>query len=185
MNASSRPAIPSTTWRWRGEIFLDRFAPNDHIHPIPTEAADPGRIRPPLRARAEIVLWRGRSRSRAAAVRSRADGRRPRRPHRLAVSRLSGALRRPSAGSSACPRPMSSPSCRGSRLTLPALASCREMLFEVAGAEKRAILTRLLAGENLPANRARSIGETVLLVDRAAAAGELSWPIDRANRPAR
>ena len=53
-------------------------------------------------------------------------------------------------------------------LTLPALASCREMLFEVAGAEKRAILTRVLAGENLPANRARSIGETVWLVDQAA-----------------
>ena len=53
-------------------------------------------------------------------------------------------------------------------LTLPTLASCREMLFEVAGTEKRAILTRVLAGENLPANRARSTGETVWLVDQAA-----------------
>jgi len=53
-------------------------------------------------------------------------------------------------------------------LTLPTLASCREMLFEVAGTDKRAILTRLFAAENLPANRARSIGETVWLVDRAA-----------------
>jgi 6-phosphogluconolactonase len=53
-------------------------------------------------------------------------------------------------------------------LTLPALASCREMLFEVAGADKHAILTRALAGENLPANRARSLGETIWLVDRAA-----------------
>jgi 6-phosphogluconolactonase len=53
-------------------------------------------------------------------------------------------------------------------LTLPALASCREMLFEVAGSAKRAILTRILGGENLPASRARSIGETVWLVDRAA-----------------
>ena len=53
-------------------------------------------------------------------------------------------------------------------LTLPTLASCREMLFEVAGADKRAILTRLFAGENLPANRARSAGETVWLVDREA-----------------
>jgi 6-phosphogluconolactonase/glucosamine-6-phosphate isomerase/deaminase len=42
------------------------------------------------------------------------------------------------------------------------------MLFEVAGPDKRAILTRLLAGENLPANRAQSIGETVWLVDKAA-----------------
>jgi 6-phosphogluconolactonase len=54
-------------------------------------------------------------------------------------------------------------------LTLPALSSCREMLFEVAGLEKRAILTRLFNGENLPANRARSIGgQTVWLVDKAA-----------------
>ncbi|MBR0830617.1 6-phosphogluconolactonase [Bradyrhizobium manausense] len=53
-------------------------------------------------------------------------------------------------------------------LTLPALASCREMLFEMAGPPKRAILTRLLNGENLPALRARSMGETVWLVDEAA-----------------
>ena len=53
-------------------------------------------------------------------------------------------------------------------LTLAALASCREMLFEVAGSGKRAILTRVLAGENLPANRAQSTGETIWLVDQAA-----------------
>jgi 6-phosphogluconolactonase/glucosamine-6-phosphate isomerase/deaminase len=53
-------------------------------------------------------------------------------------------------------------------LTLSALNSCREMLFEVAGADKRAILTRVLDGENLPANRAHSTGETVWLVDKDA-----------------
>lgn len=54
-------------------------------------------------------------------------------------------------------------------LTLPVLGSCREMLFELAGSEKRAILTRVLAGENLPANRAHSTaGETIWLVDEAA-----------------
>jgi len=53
-------------------------------------------------------------------------------------------------------------------LTLPALGSCREMLFEVAGPEKRAVLTRVLAGENLPANQAHSTGETIWLVDQAA-----------------
>jgi 6-phosphogluconolactonase len=42
------------------------------------------------------------------------------------------------------------------------------MLFEIAGHDKQAILTRLLNGENLPALRARSNGETVWLVDRAA-----------------
>ena len=53
-------------------------------------------------------------------------------------------------------------------LTLPVLASCREMLFEVSGPEKRAILTRVLGGENLPASRAQSNFETIWLVDRAA-----------------
>jgi 6-phosphogluconolactonase len=53
-------------------------------------------------------------------------------------------------------------------LTLPALASCHEMLFEAAGAGKRAILTRVFSGENLPAARARSNGQTVWLVDKAA-----------------
>jgi 6-phosphogluconolactonase len=53
-------------------------------------------------------------------------------------------------------------------LTLPALASCREMLFEIAGHDKQAILTRLLNGESLPAARARSNGETIWLVDQAA-----------------
>src|SRR6202007_1774889 len=33
-------------------------------------------------------------------------------------------------------------------LTLPTLSCCREMLFEVAGKDKRAILTRALSGEN-------------------------------------
>jgi 6-phosphogluconolactonase len=54
-------------------------------------------------------------------------------------------------------------------LTLPALASCREMLFELSGADKRPILTRILAGEDLPANRARAAnGETIWLCDSAA-----------------
>jgi 6-phosphogluconolactonase len=53
-------------------------------------------------------------------------------------------------------------------LTLPVLASCREMLFMLAGTDKRAILTRVLDGENLPANHARSSGETIWLADAAA-----------------
>ncbi|HEY3794797.1 MAG TPA: 6-phosphogluconolactonase [Bradyrhizobium sp.] len=53
-------------------------------------------------------------------------------------------------------------------LTLPALTSCREMLFEASGAGKRAILTRVLDGEDLPANRARSQVETIWLMDKAA-----------------
>jgi 6-phosphogluconolactonase len=53
-------------------------------------------------------------------------------------------------------------------LTFPALASTREMLFLVSGKDKRDILARVLSGEDLPGNRARSDGELAWLVDRAA-----------------
>jgi 6-phosphogluconolactonase len=54
-------------------------------------------------------------------------------------------------------------------LTFPALASTREMLFLVDGTDKRAILGRVLDGEDLPAHRAHSNGELIWLIDRAAA----------------
>jgi 6-phosphogluconolactonase len=54
-------------------------------------------------------------------------------------------------------------------LTFPALASTREMLFLVDGADKRDILRRVLAGEDLPAHHAHAQGDLVWLVDRAAA----------------
>jgi 6-phosphogluconolactonase len=54
-------------------------------------------------------------------------------------------------------------------LTLPALASAREMLFIVDGAGKRDILRRVFSGEDLPAARAHSDGALVWLLDRAAA----------------
>ncbi|WP_298955123.1 6-phosphogluconolactonase [uncultured Methylobacterium sp.] len=54
-------------------------------------------------------------------------------------------------------------------LTLPALAATRRMLFLVTGAGKVEPLARLAAGENLPAGRARAWGETVWLLDEAAA----------------
>lgn len=56
-------------------------------------------------------------------------------------------------------------------LTLPILASCREMLFEVGGSDKRAILAEVLNSEDLPASRAKSLGDTVWLVDVAAMPG--------------
>jgi 6-phosphogluconolactonase len=54
-------------------------------------------------------------------------------------------------------------------LTFPALASTRDMLFLVTGRGKREILSRILAGADLPAARAHSDGELVWLVDRDAA----------------
>jgi 6-phosphogluconolactonase len=54
-------------------------------------------------------------------------------------------------------------------LTFPTLASTREMLFLVSGPSKREILTRVLAGANLPAARAYAEGDLLWLVDRDAA----------------
>lgn len=53
-------------------------------------------------------------------------------------------------------------------LTFPALASCSEMLFLVHGAGKRGIVERVLSGEDLPAGRVRSTGETVWLMSEDA-----------------
>jgi 6-phosphogluconolactonase len=55
-------------------------------------------------------------------------------------------------------------------LTLPCLASTREMLFLVSGRDKKDILTRVIAAGDLPAARAQSAhGETIWLLDEAAA----------------
>jgi 6-phosphogluconolactonase len=54
-------------------------------------------------------------------------------------------------------------------LTLPTLASTREMLFLVSGHGKREILTRVVSGADLPAARAYADGDLVWLVDRDAA----------------
>jgi 6-phosphogluconolactonase len=54
-------------------------------------------------------------------------------------------------------------------LTLPALASTREMLFLVSGPSKRGIVSEVLAGADLPAAHAYSEGELLWLVDRDAA----------------
>jgi 6-phosphogluconolactonase len=54
-------------------------------------------------------------------------------------------------------------------LTFPALASTHEMLFLIDSADKRAILKRVLAGQDLPAHRAYADGDLVWLVISAAA----------------
>ncbi|KMO15721.1 6-phosphogluconolactonase [Methylobacterium platani] len=54
-------------------------------------------------------------------------------------------------------------------LSLTALGATPLILFLVTGQGKRAPLARLAAGENLPAGRAKARGETVWLLDEAAA----------------
>lgn len=153
------------------EIFLDRLAPADHVHPIPTNTASSDES---ARRYAKILEeFYGSPRLEAARplfdlvlMGVGPDG------HTASLFPNDPALletRRWVVGVAKAPV---EPFVPRVTITLPVLASCREMLFEVAGEEKCAILTRLLAGENLPANRARSINETVLLADHAALGGE-------------
>src|ERR1700754_4879170 len=151
-------------------IFLDRCAPAANIHPIPTATADPA---DPDRSAAlyeqELKSFYG------------ADALDQARPlfdlvlmgvgpdgHTASLFPGNAALDETARWAVGVPRANVDPFVPRVTLTLPTLASCREMLFEVAGADKRAILTRVLDGENLPANRAQSTDETIWLVDRAA-----------------
>ena len=150
--------------------FLDQCAPASNIHPIPTATADPAD--PDCSAalyEAELksfygadALDRGRPLFDLVLMGVGPDG------HTASLFPGYPELEETARWVVGVPRANVDPFVPRVSLTLPTLASCREMLFEVAGAGKRAILTRVLAGENLPAGRAASIGETVWLVDQAA-----------------
>jgi 6-phosphogluconolactonase len=148
-------------------IFLDRFAPKDHIHPFLTDVATPDQSAE--RYERELQSFYG------------ADELEPARPlfdlvlmgigpdgHTASLFPGYPAVNETKRWVVGVPQAHVEPFVPRVTLTLPALASCREMLFELAGHEKRAILARLSTDEGLPANRARSLGETVLLVDQAA-----------------
>ena len=150
--------------------FLDHCAPASNIHPIPTATADPA---DPNRSaalyEAELksfhgtdVLDRARPLFDLVLMGVGPDG------HTASLFPGYPEVEETARWVVGVPRANVEPFVPRISLTLPTLASCREMLFEVAGAGKRAILTRVLAGENLPAGRAASIGETVWLVDQAA-----------------
>jgi 6-phosphogluconolactonase len=148
-------------------IFLDACAPADSIHPIPTDLADLDQsarhyerelksyygasVLNPARPLFDVVL-----------MGVGPDG------HVASLFPDDPAIEETERWVVGVPQAHVEPLVPRVTLTLPALASCREMLFELAGAEKYGILTRVLAGEDLPANRVYSLGETVWLADKAA-----------------
>jgi len=164
------PNDPLNNMGMAREIFLDSYAPAANIHPIPTDTAGPeesarryerdlqsfygARELEPARPLFDVVL-----------MGVGPDG------HTASLFPDYPAVEETTRWVVGVPKAHVEPFVPRVTLTLPALGSCREMLFEVAGSEKRAILTRLFADEGLPANRARSTGETVLLVDQAALGG--------------
>jgi 6-phosphogluconolactonase len=153
------------------KLFLDRCAPASNIHPIPTNTANPAQAAreyetelqsfygsktlDPARPLFDLVL-----------LGVGPDG------HIASLFPQYPAIEETERWVVGVPSAHVEPFVPRVSLTLPTLNSCREMLFEVSGKDKRAILTRVLAGENLPANLAHAIGETIWLVDKAARGGE-------------
>ena len=148
-------------------IFLDACAPADNIHPIPTDLGNPDESA--LRYESELksyyyasVLNPARPLFDLVLMGVGPDG------HTASLFPGYPAAEETARWVIGVPKAHVEPFVPRVTLALPTLGSCREMLFEVAGADKRAILTRVLEGESLPAGRACALGETIWLVDKAA-----------------
>jgi 6-phosphogluconolactonase len=147
--------------------FLDQCAPAANIHPIPTDTANPDEAA--RHYERELQSFYGADELASAKplfdvvlMGVGPDG------HTASLFPDYPAIEETRRWVVGVPQAHVEPFVPRVTLTLPALGSCREMLFEIAGSEKRAILARVLRDENLPANRAQSAGETIWLVDRAA-----------------
>jgi 6-phosphogluconolactonase len=151
------------------EIFLDQCAPPSNVHAIPTDAASPDESA--RRYEDELKSFYGAVRLDSAKplfdlvlMGVGPDG------HTASLFPGDPAVDEVERWVVGVAKAHVEPFVQRVTLTLPVLASCREMLFEVSGPEKRAILTRVLGGENLPASRAQSTVATIWLVDHAAQA---------------
>jgi 6-phosphogluconolactonase len=153
--------------RMARQAFLNRCAPLVNIHPMATNAADPDETA--RRYEAELKSFYGADSLDTALplfdlvlMGVGPDG------HTASLFPDYPAVEEGERWVVGVPQAHVEPFVPRVSLTLPTLGSCREMLFEVSGADKRPILTRVLAGEDLPAGRACSSGETTWLVDAAA-----------------
>jgi len=161
------PGDPLNNMAAARRIFLNACAPVENIHPIPTDAGNPDQSA--ARYEQELKSFYGAAMLNPARplfdlvlMGVGPDG------HTASLFPGDAALQERERWVVGVAKANAEPFVPRVTLTLPVLASCREMLFQITGSTKRAILTRLLANENLPANRAQSEGETVWLADRAA-----------------
>jgi 6-phosphogluconolactonase len=149
--------------------FLDRVSvPPQNIHPIPTAANDPADAA--HRYEDELEQFYGTDRldpSRPVfdivLMGLGPDG------HTASLFPHSPALEEKQHWVVGVPKAGTEPFVPRVTLTFTALASTREMLFLVDSADKRQIVARVFAGEDLPAHRAYAQGDLVWLMIRAAA----------------
>jgi 6-phosphogluconolactonase len=150
-------------------LFLDRVgAPATNVHPMPTQTADPNDAA--RRYEAELKAFYGANHLDPArplfdlvVMGLGSDG------HIASLFPRSPALIEKERWVLGIAEAGMTPFVPRVTLTFPALASTREMLFLVDSADKAPILSRVLAGEDLPAHRAYAEGDLVWLVVRAAA----------------
>ena len=148
-------------------IFLNRCAPASNVHPIPDNSASPEQAAQQYQSALKSFYGADSLKSARPLFDLVLMGVGPE-GHTASLFPDDPALQESDRWVVGVPKAHVEPFVPRVTLTLPALGSCREMLFAVSGSDKRAILTRVLAGENLPANRARSTGDTIWLVDKAA-----------------
>ena len=158
------PDDPRNNMAMARRLFLDVCAPPENVHPIPVQA---GTTRDAAR-RYEIMLQTFYGSGRLDPTRPLFDlvlmGLGPD-GHTASLFPNDPALDERTRWAVDVAHANVAPFVPRVTLTLPTLASCREMLFEVSGKEKRAILANVMNSSDLPAARARSLGETVWLVD--------------------
>lgn len=148
--------------------FLDDCAPAGNIHPIPINCATPDEAAEAyerkLRTVHPLPLDEGSPLFDIVLMGVGPDG------HTASLFPETSALREQRKWVIGVPYANVAPFVPRVSLTLPCLASTREMLFLVSGRDKKNILTRVLAGGELPAARAQSAhGEAIWLLDEAAA----------------
>ena len=178
----SRPADPLNNMAMARRAFLDRCAPPANIHPIATDAADPEEAA--RRYERELKSFYG------------ADRLDPARPlfdlvlmgvgpdgHTASLFPGYPALNETERWVVGVPEAHVEPFVPRVTLTLPALASCREMLFEASGRRQ----TRdpdPRARRRGPAGEPRALAGRDDLAGRSGgAAGEFSWPMRPASSP--